>query len=500
MIRQLTLYVPIQDTDEAQSLARSVKDGFDPPAWNALLNSSLVADARIVALPRPEAPDRYSAILLCTSFVGDLQAYTQFFWKNLTMTFVAIGLAAVDHAFPSGLTSEQMRVFEARDVSQSAQDILQPLFQQFIDFVHRHDLTATASDPTQPPKTGQTNQFRVADATQLEWGPVGARILKQATQLEQLRSPDRVQHQKQVLAGFGIVRIYGNIPAEARHPAFQAPGEFPAAYRFSNGQPITQPDGLPDLRGFALKFFGAEGETDLLGTNEGGRSHARDATEFLEISDLLADKLANGGAHTLDKFWQDLRAGKLSLGEALHAGRILGQAVLRHVPSLATETYWGSVVSMGDRALKYAVRGDEASDAAVSVDRQAPDFFRADLLERLRARPLRFKICVQPFVDDRLTPIEDASVVWDAPVVAVGEFEISEAPSAEDEDLLRRMAFNPSHGFAPIGITVARKVAYEASAQRRGAFSTDEARAAFPDRRRAGDLPAASVTPKSSAP
>jgi catalase len=43
------------------------------------------------------------------------------------------------------------------------------------------------------------------------------------------------------------------------------------------------------------------------------------------------------------------------------------------------------------------------------------------------------------------------------------------------------MAFNPVHGFPPLGITHARGAVYEASARNRGALGTDEARALLAD-------------------
>src|SRR3954452_14808032 len=50
-----------------------------------------------------------------------------------------------------------------------------------------------------------------------------------------------------------------------------------------------------------------------------------------------------------------------------------------------------------------------------------------------------------------------------------------------DEQLIDAMAFNPVHGFPPLGITHARGAVYEASARNRGALGTDEARALLAD-------------------
>jgi len=62
----------------------------------------------------------------------------------------------------------------------------------------------------------------------------------------------------------------------------------------------------------------------------------------------------------------------------------------------------------------------------------------------------------------------------------IGELEIAAPPSREDEARIDQLAFNPAHGFAPLGITHARQDVYAASAANRtgrGVLSSDEARA-----------------------
>ena len=87
---------------------------------------------------------------------------------------------------------------------------------------------------------------------------------------------------------------------------------------------------------------------------------------------------------------------------------------------------------------------------------------------------------VQLFTDEKHTPVNDASIVWEGPVVVIGELEILSAPSTEDEAAINQMAFNPGNGFEPLGITHARKAVYAASAANRGdggLLSSAEARA-----------------------
>ena len=107
----------------------------------------------------------------------------------------------------------------------------------------------------------------------------------------------RGQHQKQLMGAFGTLRIFDTVPPAlasgpfAKRGGSDAPLLYRVACRFSNGQPCPFADTEADVRGVAVKFFTPEGtETDLLVTNEGGRSHARDAKSFMEIADVLVSQ------------------------------------------------------------------------------------------------------------------------------------------------------------------------------------------------------------------
>jgi hypothetical protein len=292
------------------------------------------------------------------------------------------------------------------------------------------------------------------------------------------------QHQRQLLGAFGELRLPPRLPADVRHGPFVESAVYPVACRVSNGQPCRFDDHAPDVRGIAVKFFAAgDVETDLVMTNEGGRSHARDATQFMKVADLLADldvvsagrpssKLRGLGYLLADALRRPLRP-----QEAVSVAGILGrETVLRAVDSMATERYWGSVVLLGDRPAKYSVRPHASTPAGTAARRSSPDYLREDLVNRLLSGPLRFEVCVQLFADEERTPVRDASVAWQAPPIPVGVLELPRLPEPRDEELVDAMAFNPVHGFPPLGITHARGAVYEASARNRGALRTEDVR------------------------
>jgi catalase len=292
----------------------------------------------------------------------------------------------------------------------------------------------------------------------------------------------RGQHQKQLLGAFGTLRIDDSIPAAAKHGPFAAPGRFKVACRISNGQPCPFHDQAPDVRGVALKFFTGGGvETDLVMTNEGGRSHARNAVEFTLVADILAAFQIKGKKlDAMRALAKGIATSASGLFGAARVAAILGKETILHkVESMTTERYWGSVVMLGDAAVKYSLHPHPSTRPGTDGDPKGVDYLREDLRNRLAQGPILYDLCLQFFVDEKATPINDASVAWRAPLVPLGEVEVAAKPSDDEEALIDRMAFNPGHGFEPLGITHVRKVAYATSAQNRGALTTEDVRPHF---------------------
>ncbi|WP_300318966.1 catalase [Accumulibacter sp.] len=291
----------------------------------------------------------------------------------------------------------------------------------------------------------------------------------------------RGQHQKQHLGARGTLRIFDDIPPVLRSGPFVTPGTRPVACRFSSGQPCPLSDNDADVRGVALKFFTPlDVETDLLMTNEGGRSHARTASQFMDFADILVARIEGGASAALQVLISELHAGKMAPDDLPRIVAILTRETILHsVDSLATERYWGSVVALGDLAMKYSLLPHPATAPGSDGAGRGDDYLRQDLLHRLQEGPLKWQLCVQLFVDEKRTPVNDASIAWAGTPIAVAELEIAAPASDADEQLINQMAFNPCNGFAPLGITHARKEVYAASARNRasrGLLSSEQAR------------------------
>jgi hypothetical protein len=290
----------------------------------------------------------------------------------------------------------------------------------------------------------------------------------------------RGQHQKQLLGAFGTIRILDLIPPSAQLGAFRRPGVHRAAVRISNGQPCPFADREPDVRGIAAKFFSEDDEEiDLLATNEGGRSHTRDTSTFLDIADTLIEKIIRGNLAFGEAVLKEVFHRILAPRDAARALAILLKETSRKVESMTTESYWGSVVKLGAYPVKYSLHPHPSTAPGTKGDRHDYDYLRTDLRNRLAAGPVKFRIALQLFVNEDDTPINDASVAWKANLVDVAELEIPRLPDAQEEEIVQGFAFNPSHGFEPLGITHGRKAVYEASAKNRNATPQSEVRRAF---------------------
>lgn len=298
---------------------------------------------------------------------------------------------------------------------------------------------------------------------------------------------DRAQHQKQLLGAFGTLRIADDIPDIARFAPFEkrgaaaGPMSYRVACRISNGQPCPQADTAADVRGIAIKFFTEEGaETDLLMTNEGGRSHARNAVQFMAVADIIVALLAEGPVSGIAQGLREMMMAKLGPVEAARILAILFKETrAHHVESVTTENYWGSVVQLGRAAIKYSLHPHPSTSPGTRAERHGDNYLRADIFNRLEQGPVKWQLGLQFFVDEETTPVNDASVAWKSDVVMIGELELDAPPSREDEARIDQLAFNPGNGFAPLGITHARRDVYAASAANRkgrGVLSSEEAR------------------------
>ncbi len=258
---------------------------------------------------------------------------------------------------------------------------------------------------------------------------------------------------------------------------------WPVYVRFSNGAGAHQSDGVPDVRGLAIKLVGVPGTKIIAGM------------EDAPTQDLLFIHTPSFPVRSPDEFILLLRAsarGRLlllprlvsALGFARAVTILRGLLAVPKVLSMATQPFYsGAAIRIGDTAVRLSLVPD-ATDAPRGHGREA---LRDDLVARLKTADVTYTLYAQSFVDEARTPIEDASVPWteaNAPRSTLARLVIprQDVNSARGQEIARTvesLSFDPWHALEvhrPLGaIMRARAAAYRESVLARGASPEPDA-------------------------
>lgn len=283
----------------------------------------------------------------------------------------------------------------------------------------------------------------------------------------------RAFHAKPLLAvETASVRFLDTLPADLTR-GFARPGaRYDAIVRISNAANHRVSDGRPDLRGFAMRIIVTDTEQhDLLATNY-PVSHARNARQFVRFA------LATAGGPLSRVVGVIGLAFAEGPAETLRMYRNVAAARTGPIRSVALERYWSrGAMRWGDEAVRFLLRPAAGAPAAPDPAPAEADYLVKEAAHRLAAGDIVFELCVQRFVDERATPIEDAAIPWreeDAPMVPVAEIRLAHGGGQGSGDVpgaLDGLSFNPwntTDEFRPLGnLNRARKSVYDASAAHR---------------------------------
>lgn len=258
--------------------------------------------------------------------------------------------------------------------------------------------------------------------------------------------PGKAFHRKQLFAAKATFEVLGGLPEYARFGAFSEAHTFDSRVRLSNGSWGVYPDEQPDIRGFAIKVLGVDGEgvdgslatahhilmvqTDPFGTH---------SLDFIETPQRLAK--SNG---TFEKVAMEFHGFANSM--------------------FHTQTPF--------RVGPYAARGRLVPHQGSSNDAFTEDDLGGDVAGRL---PLTWDYQLQFFVNETDTPIEDATEAWDerhSPYLTVARLRIPKQTNslefAEDIEKTSFLLWDTLKAHMPLGeINRARRVVMQASVQTR---------------------------------
>ena len=295
------------------------------------------------------------------------------------------------------------------------------------------------------------------------------------------RASRRGLHNKANVGVAGEFTVLPDLPEHARVGLFAKPGTHRAYVRFSNGANAHQSDTKGDVRGIAVKVLGVEGKKIIPGMESAQTQDflaiRNPSTPFSSPEEFI--HVASAASNPLVGF--PALPFKIGLGRVLTIAKAMGAGLSMPMVSVATATYFSALpIQYGKYAVKYRLKPHTAADPSARPG-SGKNYLAEELAPRLKAGTVSWDFQIQFFVDEKRTPIEDATVEWlesDAPFHTVGRLTLSQQDCTSERgrklaDYLETLSFDPWHAlteFRPLGAMMrARNNAYRLSTQERKA-------------------------------
>jgi hypothetical protein len=290
----------------------------------------------------------------------------------------------------------------------------------------------------------------------------------------------RALHRK-IIAGLNAkFEVYDNLPDYARQGLFAKKGTYDAWIRISNGGVDVKPDSIPDIRGFAIKVFGQNGPSAL----GNGNTNSQDFTLINQSAfsfpksepfiDLVVAATESPFAllkHLIGK--HGIIGGIQKIGKTV---KTFGKPF----SGFMTETFYSAApIACGEYASRVRLIPISHKPKANSNKQD----FSVDIASILSTDTVEFNLQLQFFVDESITPIEDASIDWpenESPYITVAKLiipsqNINSDSGKELKEKIEKSVFDPWNALLahrPLGdVMRARKVIYYASQKERGVYS-----------------------------
>jgi hypothetical protein len=286
----------------------------------------------------------------------------------------------------------------------------------------------------------------------------------------------RALHRKQITAAHGTLEVLNGLSLYARHGLFAQPRSYDVWVRLSNGGLDRASDKTPDIRGFALRVLGVDGDSAL----GHGPAVSQDFTlinqEIFafqgsgEFVDFVMAASQGGGSLIKHMFTRyGLLGGPRKLGRML---KVAGKPF----SGFATEPLFSAVpIASGPYAVRVRLLPASSNGAAAAG---ASTDWDADFSSRLARGPLHWDLQLQFFVDEATTPIENPTVNWPTPYATVARLMLPQQDTRSPQgqafaQKVETCVIDPWQALAqhrPLGdVQRARKVVYFESQKGRGA-------------------------------
>lgn len=247
------------------------------------------------------------------------------------------------------------------------------------------------------------------------------------------------------------------IPPELKKGIFKFPQTYPAWIRISSSSGKIQSDKAKDLRGFAIKIMGVQGERFETQNNE------NETQDFVLLSypimPLGTVKLFHDAVYYSIKYSPLVFLARLVVSGNFHIINELRKARQNQTSPLDIR-YWSTTPYLygTDRIVKYSLI--PTSHIKSSLPPKLSDHYLTENMEKhLAAHEASFDFMIQFQKDPGRMPVEDAGVEWsekESPFIKVATLRIPPQTfrTREREELAEDLSFSPAHSLIehrPIG-------------------------------------------------
>lgn len=248
-----------------------------------------------------------------------------------------------------------------------------------------------------------------------------------------------------------------DIPAELKVGIFEGPRTYPAWIRISSASDKVQSDKVKDLRGFAIKIMGVQGERFQPQNEE------KETQDFILLSHptmpLGTVKLFHDAVYYSIKWSPLIFAARLVLSGDFHILNELRKAI-RNQTSPLDIRYWSTTPYLcgPDQCVKYSIV--PTSNLKSVLPSKLTDHYLTENMEKhLSGNEASFDFMIQVRKDSGRMPVEDAGVKWsekESPFIKVATLRIPAQVfrTGEREELAEELSFSPAHSLMehrPIG-------------------------------------------------
>ncbi|HNI89911.1 MAG TPA: catalase [Leptospiraceae bacterium] len=258
----------------------------------------------------------------------------------------------------------------------------------------------------------------------------------------------RALHRKIICGLKAKLEILGNIPDYAKVGLFAKAQTFDALIRISNGGVDVKPDSVPDIRGFALKVLGQNGPNALGSGNTDSQDFTlinQSAFAFPKSAPFIALVIAaSESPFSLIKHLFGTYGVIGGFQRVVKTAKTFGKPF----SGFMTETFYSAApIACGDYAGR--VRLLPVSNQKITSSNNSD--LSIDIKKRLATEDVEFYLQMQFFVNEKITPIEDASVDWlesESPYITLGKLTIpKQNPDSEEgkalNEKIEKSVFDP---------------------------------------------------------